>query len=82
MLHAAGALAGDRSSIDQIRSVAQQANDSGRFDAVIHNAGVGYREPRKITTADGLSHVFAINVLAPYLPSRPARTCRAGSGAG
>ena len=59
-----------------------QANDSGRFDAVIHNAGVGYREPRKITTADGLSHVFAINVLAPYLPSRPARTCRAGSGAG
>jgi NAD(P)-dependent dehydrogenase (short-subunit alcohol dehydrogenase family) len=64
---AAGALAGDLSSIDQIRSVAQQANDSGRFDAVIHNAGVGYREPRKITTADGLSHVFAINVLAPYL---------------
>ena len=60
-------LAGDLSSIDQIRSVAQQANDSGRFDAVIHNAGVGYREPRKITTADGLSHVFAINVLAPYL---------------
>ena len=64
---AAGALAGDLSSIDQMRSVARQANDSGRFDAVIHNAGVGYREPRKITTADGLSHVFAINVLAPYL---------------
>ena len=64
---AAGVLAGDLSSIDQMRSVARQANDSGRFDAVIHNAGVGYREPRKITTADGLSHVFAINVLAPYL---------------
>jgi NAD(P)-dependent dehydrogenase (short-subunit alcohol dehydrogenase family) len=64
---AAAALVGDLSSIDQIRSVARQANDSGRFDAVIHNAGVGYREPRKITTADGLSHVFAINVLAPYL---------------
>lgn len=47
--------------------MARQANDFGRFDAVIHNAGVGYREPRKITTADGLSHVFAINVLAPYL---------------
>ena len=64
---AAGVLAGDLSSIDQMRSVTRQANDSGRFDAVIHNAGVGYREPRKITTADGLSHVFAINVLAPYL---------------
>ncbi|GAA5049630.1 NAD(P)-dependent dehydrogenase (short-subunit alcohol dehydrogenase family) [Thermocatellispora tengchongensis] len=64
---AAGALTGDLSSIEQVRSVARQANDHGRFDAVIHNAGVGYREPRKVRTADGLSHVFAINVLAPYL---------------
>jgi NAD(P)-dependent dehydrogenase (short-subunit alcohol dehydrogenase family) len=64
---AAGVLAGDLSSIRQMRSVARQANESGRFDAVIHNAGVGYREPRKIATADGLSHVFAINVLAPYV---------------
>jgi NAD(P)-dependent dehydrogenase (short-subunit alcohol dehydrogenase family) len=38
----------------------------GRYDAVIHNVGVGYREPR-IETVDGLSHVFAVNVLAPYL---------------
>jgi NAD(P)-dependent dehydrogenase (short-subunit alcohol dehydrogenase family) len=64
---AAGVLAGDLSSIDQVRSVARQANDCGQFDAVIHNAGVGYREARKMTTVDGLSHVFAINVLAPYL---------------
>jgi NAD(P)-dependent dehydrogenase (short-subunit alcohol dehydrogenase family) len=64
-LRAAAALAGDLSSIDQTRSVARQANDSGRFDAVIHNAGVGYREHRNIRTADGLSHVFAIKVLAP-----------------
>jgi NAD(P)-dependent dehydrogenase (short-subunit alcohol dehydrogenase family) len=64
---AAAVLVGDLSSIDQIRSLARQANDSGGFDALIHNAGVGYREPRKTTTADGLSHVFAINVLAPYL---------------
>jgi hypothetical protein len=61
---AAGVLAGDLSSIDQMGSVARQANDSGRFDTVIHNAGVGYRKPHKVTTADGLSHVFAINVLA------------------
>ncbi len=46
--------------------MAEQANKLGRFDAVIHNAGVGYREtPHK--TADGLPHVFAINVLAPYV---------------
>jgi NAD(P)-dependent dehydrogenase (short-subunit alcohol dehydrogenase family) len=58
---------GDLSSIAEMRSVAEQANALGAFDAVIHNAGIGYREPRKIETADGLSHLFAINVLAPYL---------------
>jgi NAD(P)-dependent dehydrogenase (short-subunit alcohol dehydrogenase family) len=64
---AAGALTGDLSGIEEMRSVARQANESGPFDAVIHNAAVGYREHRRIATADGLSHVFAINVLAPYL---------------
>jgi len=33
---------------------------------VIHNAGVGNRELR-VETVDGLEHVFAINILAPYL---------------
>ena len=61
------AIVGDLSSIDSTRQVAEQANALGRYDAVIHNAGVGYTEPRRIETADGLSHVFAINVLAPYL---------------
>ena len=50
-----------------MRQVAEQATKLGRYDAVIHNAGVGYREPHRIQTEDGLSHVFAINVLAPYL---------------
>jgi len=58
---------GDLASIDGMRQVAKEANSIGRFDAVIHNAGVGYREPRRVETPDGLSHVFAINVLAPYL---------------
>ncbi len=58
---------GDVSTIAGSRLVAEQANKLGRFDAVIHNVGVGYREPRRIETEDGLSHVFAINVLAPYL---------------
>jgi NAD(P)-dependent dehydrogenase (short-subunit alcohol dehydrogenase family) len=57
---------GDLSDIAQMRSVATQANELGRHDAVIHNVGIGYREPRA-QTVDGLSHVFAINVLAPYL---------------
>jgi NAD(P)-dependent dehydrogenase (short-subunit alcohol dehydrogenase family) len=64
---AAAALAGNLSSITEIREIAEQANARGRFDAVIHNAGVGYRERRRLETVDGLSHVFAINVAAPYL---------------
>jgi NAD(P)-dependent dehydrogenase (short-subunit alcohol dehydrogenase family) len=42
-------------------------NKLGRFDAVIHNAGIGYRERTRVETEDGLPHVFAVNVLAPYL---------------
>jgi NAD(P)-dependent dehydrogenase (short-subunit alcohol dehydrogenase family) len=64
---AAGVLVGDLSSIAETSDLAAQANVSGRFDAVIHNAGVGHREGRRVETVDRLSHVFAINVLAPYL---------------
>src|SRR5271157_344796 len=58
---------GDVASIAQTRDVVEQVNRLGPFDAVIHNVGVGYREPRRIQTEDGLPHVFAINTLAPYL---------------
>jgi NAD(P)-dependent dehydrogenase (short-subunit alcohol dehydrogenase family) len=58
---------GDLARIDESREVAEQVNALGRYDAVIHNAGIGYREPRRVETVDGLSHVFAINVVAPYL---------------
>jgi NAD(P)-dependent dehydrogenase (short-subunit alcohol dehydrogenase family) len=64
---AAHLVIGDLASLAGMRRVAEQANALGRYDAVIHNAGVGYREERRIQTADGLSHVFAVNVLAPYL---------------
>lgn len=60
-------IVGDVSNITGMISVAEQANEIGRYDAIIHNVGVGYREPRRLETIDGLSHVFAINVLAPYL---------------
>ena len=57
---------GDLSTIAGARNVAEQVNKLGRFDAVIHNAGVGNHE-MQIRTEDGLPHVFAINTLAPYV---------------
>ena len=77
---AKGAVSGDLSTIAGARSVAEQVNKLGRFDAVIHNAGVGYREPQRIETERGAPNVFAVNVLAPYiltaLIERPARPHR------
>jgi NAD(P)-dependent dehydrogenase (short-subunit alcohol dehydrogenase family) len=75
---------GDMASIAQTRDVAEQINRLGPFDAVVHNVGVGYREPRRIQTEDGLSHLFAINTLAPYLLTalieRPRRLIYLSSG--
>lgn len=59
-------LTGDLSSLAETRALAASANAMPPFDAVIHNAGVGDRE-RRVETADGLEHVFAVNVVAPYL---------------
>jgi NAD(P)-dependent dehydrogenase (short-subunit alcohol dehydrogenase family) len=61
-----GVVIGDLASIAETRGLADQANRLGPYHAVIHNAGVGNREGR-IETVDGLEHIFAINVLAPYL---------------
>jgi len=58
---------GDLSRIPDMKAVADQVNRLGRFGAVIYNAGVGYREPHRLETEDGIPHVFAINVLAPYV---------------
>jgi NAD(P)-dependent dehydrogenase (short-subunit alcohol dehydrogenase family) len=80
---ALSALAGDLASMAEVRELAAAANRLRRHDAVIHNAAVGYREPR-IETVDGLEHVFAINVLAPYLLTallaRPRRLIFLSSG--
>jgi NAD(P)-dependent dehydrogenase (short-subunit alcohol dehydrogenase family) len=78
------AVVGDLSSIRQTCDVAEQVNGLGTFDAVIHNAGVGYRERRRIATVDGLPHVFAVNTLAPYiltaLVKKPKRLIYVSSG--
>lgn len=58
---------GDLSSIAQTKSVAEQVNELGVMDAVIHNAAVGYQERKRLETEDGLPHVFAVNTLAPYI---------------
>lgn len=48
----------DLSDITQVKQLAKEVNDSGNFDAIIHNAGV--------YTASG-KDIFTVNVLAPYL---------------
>jgi NAD(P)-dependent dehydrogenase (short-subunit alcohol dehydrogenase family) len=81
---AVGVLVGDLSSLEETREVARQANESGPFHAVIHNAGIGYGEPVRTLTADGLCEVFAVNVAAPYLLTalitRPERLVYLSSG--
>jgi len=70
-------LTGDLASVGQTRRLAEAANALEPFDAVIHNAAIGFRERRRMLTEDGLAHVFAINTLAPYiltaLMRRPGR---------
>ncbi|MGC4036677.1 MAG: SDR family NAD(P)-dependent oxidoreductase [Chitinophagaceae bacterium] len=74
----------DLSGIKATINLAGEVNKSGKFDAVIHNAAIGYRESNKILTEDGLPEVFAINSLAPYiltaLIERPARLIYISSG--
>ncbi len=74
---------GDLASIAAAKDLAHQINALGSFDAIIHNAAVGYREGRRVT-GDNLPHVFAINTLAPYvltaLIERPKRLVYLSSG--
>ena len=65
---AEGVLVADLRSIAEIKKLAEDANASGTFDTIIHNAGIGYgsTSSREIT-ADGISAVFAVNTLAPYI---------------
>ena len=68
-------LIADLSSIEETKALASKVNALGRFDAVIHNAGV-YRATAK--------EIFAINTLAPYiltcLIKKPTRLIYLSSG--
>jgi NAD(P)-dependent dehydrogenase (short-subunit alcohol dehydrogenase family) len=74
---------GDLETIAGAKEVASRVNELGHFDAVIHNAAVGYREGHR-RTADGFPHVFAINTLSAYiltaLIARPHRLVYLSSG--
>ena len=72
---AEGVLTADLSSIDETKQLAVKANALGKFDAVIHNAGV-YQTAAKA--------IFAVNTLAPYiltcLIDKPKRLIYLSSG--
>jgi NAD(P)-dependent dehydrogenase (short-subunit alcohol dehydrogenase family) len=53
-----GVLTGDLASIDETKQLAADVNALGRFDAVIHNAGINRGSGKDILT---------VNTLAPYL---------------
>jgi NAD(P)-dependent dehydrogenase (short-subunit alcohol dehydrogenase family) len=72
-LEAHGFVHGDLADMDETLAVAEQANAFGRFDAVIHNAGV-YRDPGALQ----------VNTIAPYLltaaMAKPRRLIYLSSG--
>ena len=80
---ALAAVAADLASIAEIKSLADQVNDLGLFDAVIHNAGV-YGDAHCRRTVDGLPEIFVVNSLAPYiltcLIKKPRRLVYTSSG--
>lgn len=68
-------LTADLSNIDETKQLAYNGNALGKFDAVIHNAGVYRSSPEEI---------FAVNTLAPYILTclirRPKRLIYLTSG--
>jgi NAD(P)-dependent dehydrogenase (short-subunit alcohol dehydrogenase family) len=80
---AAGIVIGDLASAAETRELADQVNQIGRMDTVIHNAGV-FLEPSRATTVDGHAKTLAVNTLAPYMLTafigRPDRLIYLSSG--
>jgi NAD(P)-dependent dehydrogenase (short-subunit alcohol dehydrogenase family) len=68
-------LIADLASMEETKRLAADANETGRFDAIIHYAGIYQASGREI---------FAVNVLAPYiltaLIEKPKRAIYMSSG--
>lgn len=68
-------LTGDLSSIEETKELAEKVNEKGRFDAIIHNAGV-YRTDQET--------ILSVNTLAPYIMTclieKPKRLIYLSSG--
>ena len=62
----AAVVVGDLASGEQTRRLADQVNELGRMDAVIHNAGV-YADRHRNPGPEGHPRTLAVNTLAPYL---------------
>ncbi len=62
---ASGVLVADLSNVDETKKLAAEANTIGRFDAVIHNAGV-YNAPA--------AQIVHVNTLAPYVLTCDGKT--------
>ncbi len=77
------AVVADLASIAETKSLADQVNELGPFDAVIHNAGI-YHVPNGARTVDHLPLIFVVNSLASYiltcLIKRPKRLVYTSSG--
>jgi NAD(P)-dependent dehydrogenase (short-subunit alcohol dehydrogenase family) len=80
---AGAVVVGDLASLSETKALAASAAALGPFDVVVHNAGVGSSDERRVSE-DGFERIFAVNVLAPYvltclLPA-PARAVHLTSG--
>lgn len=76
-------LVADLTSIDETKRLAAEANGLGRFDCVVHNAGL-YVGMEHVKGKSGLPSLFSVNTLAPYLLTclmeRPGRLVYVSSG--
>jgi NAD(P)-dependent dehydrogenase (short-subunit alcohol dehydrogenase family) len=76
-------LIADLSSMEETKKLAAEANALGRFDAIIHNAGV-YQVSNLDLSVDGVPLLLAVNTLAPYiltcLIQKPQRLIYLSSG--
>ncbi|GAM89412.1 hypothetical protein ANO11243_074500 [Dothideomycetidae sp. 11243] len=81
---AAGVLVGDLSSLSATHKLAAEANAAGPWDAVVHNAGIGFSTGTSARTDDGMGAIFQVNSLAPYvltaLMHKPKRLLYMSSG--